>query len=1616
MIIRGKNTIQQLYLKVVMVMIAMVAASPVKAIEEQFNEAQQQISVSFRTTGQSQIGGVSGINDLLQRQHSGGMFDEFTGQASFNVSLGGIANQNGIGYSLNLAYYGGGLTTLQNANPKYSPGSWVGAGFNLKGPHITVSGEDLLFEHQKYSLSLDGISEQGMVPTTTMDEFVLKNNPFIRIKRVVGTRTNQLKDNCPNQANQTTSTTTPYILYWSVDLPNGTNYQFGDSALDCDQTEYELCRPNVGNNYKYNPFYTLVTGSKSEVVFYLARIVDKGNKSAIWFKYNKVKENVVGSCNSVNSTPTFSSSMDRAIYLKEIYSTNGTAKTDLKTSQIILNTANKTEETVYNSTQTDPAAYYENQKLDNIQYIENGSLMKTLNFQYQTSAARMVLSRIYQTAPGFTRQKQILLLGYTTGTLNLATLEDESGRIIEYAYSKVLSGALNGPDSSYQVLDFGFPLAVGVKIVIAKQIGDKFYVQLENWSSGCTTSPVNPDFFTEKLFEFENRGTHWKLNRTIPAPWVGCPTAIKSYLSPDGKYFIWVLGTTTTTELQIYDLTSKSNPVPSQSFTNTEGTGTTRHHVEIYAYPNWFVLYNWDKKTNLSFYTKTAAGTWTDACPSEIAPSTYTANTANPRTNNYSGEVEVDQTKACLTFNAPLEISPGPNYLVVGHSTLDILHVYGYDGRIKDFVKGLETTTPVLPNFTATEAGDPALRGARPFYRQGIYHNNWTQNISQVRASENLVAVISSTGLDFWKYLYVYGWDGKQLRYLYDEAILANQNNGDAVDELDISLGPDYFIVKNHCRDYLTDTNFPRGFIYYKVDLKAWKVAPKVLLSTTGTAFDRDAEDWVVKTYPDFFFMEKMVNLKRSLALSPAIVQNKFCSNAGSSYLGGIYYPTLGESYAFALDNNRNPVSVTSEFNRTSFKVNAVNFSASGDRILGIDVGTTPLNATSNPKLFQTTNINIWKRNNNMGAGTQFTLDSNLVPKLNTLLAEPNAYYDARLVTGGVMLATYVKSSTYEYITTMRFYPDRFEAVPNASNVQVQGGYAVSSITIKNNGSSSTGNSLDKILVTYPTMPPEGAATTLLKNYQSGLPNFKLVKKEYGEGAQITSYVRDELGAQVSDQNKGLIGSMTKSWVLPDKANLKKVGGKMDSVLVVSNTIPGKPVESFTVQKIQDSSRTYYNNGHRSSAVYYANYDSKNGQPKITVKKVAGKYLVTLDIYHHDLVPGYTGIHFDMLRQNSVFQFSTDPCNRASATNPCGNLDRTWFDNTKLSSIVSSKIITYDASERAFETYEWRPSSLTAGYYPPMDGNPLNTNANWKWVKVGSVTQRQEAPNNPVARCKSDLPIEMEQMGQYTSNFYGDVECDPIGSVANSALFSAALLTGEENINTAGCPSGIPCMGALGRWQAGGSALIQSQVVHTGKSAIKVTAQFGPTINLQIRKSAGFMDRNKGFMVSAWMLADPNSNPSFTVEFRKNSNPPTPGSGTSPDPVVYNIDVVQEYIAAKGPFPTKKWVKVERLIPYEELSSKGVFGATPNYDYLRIWIGKGTAANTNPVYVDDVRLYPADASFSTRNFDNTGLVTSVLDGQNEPTFMEYDIWRNPVGARNKDGLVNSSSAVKLFNE
>jgi hypothetical protein len=296
------------------------------------------------------------------------------------------------------------------------------------------------------------------------------------------------------------------------------------------------------------------------------------------------------------------------------------------------------------------------------------------------------------------------------------------------------------------------------------------------------------------------------------------------------------------------------------------------------------------------------------------------------------------------------------------------------------------------------------------------------------------------------------------------------------------------------------------------------------------------------------------------------------------------------------------------------------------------------------------------------------------------------------------------------------------------------------------------------------------------------------------------------------------------------------------------------------------------------------------------------------------------------------------------------------------------------------------------------------------WRQVSEVISL--AQSNTLASSPHNQPVVVQSNGIYSSRFFGGLEGHALASVANADTLYAGFLSGEEELATGSC---VGCFGSFGRWRHNATT-ISAEAVHSGQNALKVTGPFGPTLNLRLGRRAEYLNRKKGFMVSAWMYATPNSQPSFVVEWRKNTDLVQPDP--TGDELTHSIDLVSEYISEKGPFPVNQWVKVERMIHYDDLMGHGLFTGYPgSEDYLRIWLGKaGNASPAVPVYLDDVRLYPADAAFSSMNYTLSGQVSSTLDGRNEPAFTVFDAWQSPIAVRRKDGKVFSSGARKQLTE
>jgi YD repeat-containing protein len=180
-------------------------------------------------------------------------------------------------------------------------------------------------------------------------------------------------------------------------------------------------------------------------------------------------------------------------------------------------------------------------------------------------------------------------------------------------------------------------------------------------------------------------------------------------------------------------------------------------------------------------------------------------------------------------------------------------------------------------------------------------------------------------------------------------------------------------------------------------------------------------------------------------------------------------------------------------------------------------------------------------------------------------------------------------------------------------------------------------------------------------------------------------------------------------------------------------------------------------------------------------------------------------------------------------------------------------------------------------------------------------------------------------------------------------------------------------------------------------------------VNIKFRRDLNFWNRKKGLVVSAWMYVPgssaSNPNPVGVIELR-------PSASTAPISV---INVLAEYQSAHGnAFPFNRWFKLERVVTWDELNTISFTDTDPNSQpLLRIWFGKvAPAGNSLPVYVDDLRVHPADAAMSSRTYDAAGRVTSNSDGVNQPVYIRYDAWGEPMGRTDDRGLSFTAEAAK----
>jgi hypothetical protein len=269
-------------------------------------------------------------------------------------------------------------------------------------------------------------------------------------------------------------------------------------------------------------------------------------------------------------------------------------------------------------------------------------------------------------------------------------------------------------------------------------------------------------------------------------------------------------------------------------------------------------------------------------------------------------------------------------------------------------------------------------------------------------------------------------------------------------------------------------------------------------------------------------------------------------------------------------------------------------------------------------------------------------------------------------------------------------------------------------------------------------------------------------------------------------------------------------------------------------------------------------------------------------------------------------------------------------------------------------------------------------------------------PKDQTSRRNAEFqPLEMKAFRGaaapvYTSVFYEGRRAEPAGKVFNSRLANCAVLLGEN-----GDVPGLPTLDWEGRWEKPGTAFSAEQA-HTGNYSLKVTDDYGPTVNLFLD---GARQEGWGFLASAWIFAGPGVNPVFRVERRTAAGILVDAFDGSP---------------VGGPKADRRWQRWEVRLTAAQLAAGGLFDG--NADFLRIWAGTGAPAGdpARILYVDDIVLRPDRSDFALSTYNFQGKPTTKTDSHHLVNTFEYDFRGIVTATRdNRQRLLGQSARHEL---
>jgi hypothetical protein len=299
------------------------------------------------------------------------------------------------------------------------------------------------------------------------------------------------------------------------------------------------------------------------------------------------------------------------------------------------------------------------------------------------------------------------------------------------------------------------------------------------------------------------------------------------------------------------------------------------------------------------------------------------------------------------------------------------------------------------------------------------------------------------------------------------------------------------------------------------------------------------------------------------------------------------------------------------------------------------------------------------------------------------------------------------------------------------------------------------------------------------------------------------------------------------------------------------------------------------------------------------------------------------------------------------------NSTNCYFDQS--SSIVPSN----EKVTRKYQTYIWKGDLNSDGSYKNFDSKDfdfvnLGANASNGWLKTNEITRYNHF----------SVPIELIDLNQQNSaKRMGYNNSKVIASATNTNYCSFAY-SGFESTESKGSQTdfGGEYMGSLITNTPQLSGADAGVVPHTGNYYLKMTGQCGPTFSMPVGGTG--VQTGRKYRASVWVHKNSPDNATLVLQLKN-----------SADNYVYWI-TKQKSDADNKRFGDWILMNVFMDVP------ANADGKVSTYMYI--------STVSSPIYIDDIRIQPVDASVTAFTYDDADNVSAILNNDNFAIKYVYD--------------------------